>query len=238
MSEPSPVADLEQTEVGSYFVANYPPFSVWTPEAVERDAMVALRSAPVPACRWASISISRSAASGVISVISASTPTRMRGKSSSISISWAREWELYADTAGARGSAVQFRVLRRGDSLVSFDASARDAGKTRDREPVLGLRGRDHVRVRARNDHACEARGDSAYRRHASQPGRRELRRPDPGAERSRASVAGDRPCLRRGARVSTFRRSTSISSRACWARATRTGARASSARSSSSRTA
>ena len=23
-----------QTEVGSYFVANYPPFSVWTPEAV------------------------------------------------------------------------------------------------------------------------------------------------------------------------------------------------------------
>src|SRR5262245_36143625 len=25
------------TEVGSYFVANYPPFSVWTPEAVRTD---------------------------------------------------------------------------------------------------------------------------------------------------------------------------------------------------------
>ena len=31
MPDSSPVADLEQTEVGSYFVANYPPFSVWTP---------------------------------------------------------------------------------------------------------------------------------------------------------------------------------------------------------------
>jgi oxygen-independent coproporphyrinogen-3 oxidase len=48
MPETSTVADLEQTEVGSYFVANYPPFSVWTPEAVARDAKPALASAPVP----------------------------------------------------------------------------------------------------------------------------------------------------------------------------------------------
>jgi coproporphyrinogen III oxidase-like Fe-S oxidoreductase len=48
MPETSPVADLEQTEVGSYFVANYPPFSVWTPEAVGADAQVALRSSPNP----------------------------------------------------------------------------------------------------------------------------------------------------------------------------------------------
>ena len=47
MPETSPVADLEQTEVGSYFVANYPPFSVWTPDAVRSDAAVALDSAPV-----------------------------------------------------------------------------------------------------------------------------------------------------------------------------------------------
>ena len=37
----------DQTEVGSYFVATYPPFSVWKPEQVEREAMPALRSAPV-----------------------------------------------------------------------------------------------------------------------------------------------------------------------------------------------
>jgi len=47
MVETSQVADLEQTEVGSYFVANYPPFSVWTPEAVATDAKVALAS-PAP----------------------------------------------------------------------------------------------------------------------------------------------------------------------------------------------
>ena len=37
----------EQTEVGSYFVANYPPFSVWTKSAVEGEARPALSTAPV-----------------------------------------------------------------------------------------------------------------------------------------------------------------------------------------------
>ena len=37
----------EQTEVGSYFVATYPPFSTWTRDAVARDAMPALNAAPV-----------------------------------------------------------------------------------------------------------------------------------------------------------------------------------------------
>jgi oxygen-independent coproporphyrinogen III oxidase len=39
---------MEQTEVGSYFVANYPPFSVWSREAVEREAKPALQAPPVP----------------------------------------------------------------------------------------------------------------------------------------------------------------------------------------------
>jgi oxygen-independent coproporphyrinogen-3 oxidase len=38
----------DQTEVGSYFVANYPPFSVWTRDQVAREAMPALQSPPVP----------------------------------------------------------------------------------------------------------------------------------------------------------------------------------------------
>src|SRR6188508_2277341 len=37
-----------ETEVGSYFVANYPPFSVWTPEAVAADGVPALDRPPVP----------------------------------------------------------------------------------------------------------------------------------------------------------------------------------------------
>ena len=42
-SRPSAVAE---PEVGSYFVANYPPFSVWTPEGVSRDALPALDRPP------------------------------------------------------------------------------------------------------------------------------------------------------------------------------------------------
>ena len=38
----------EPTEVGSYFVANYPPFSVWTEAAVSADARPALDAPPVP----------------------------------------------------------------------------------------------------------------------------------------------------------------------------------------------
>jgi oxygen-independent coproporphyrinogen-3 oxidase len=48
MLEATTAPQDEQTEVGSYFVANYPPFSVWTPEAVASDARAALEQAPVP----------------------------------------------------------------------------------------------------------------------------------------------------------------------------------------------
>jgi len=47
MADSSPTG-LAEPEVGSYFVATYPPFSVWSPEAVERDAKPALGSAPDP----------------------------------------------------------------------------------------------------------------------------------------------------------------------------------------------
>ncbi len=39
----------DRTEVGNYFIANYPPFSVWTQEAVGLDARPALASPPRPA---------------------------------------------------------------------------------------------------------------------------------------------------------------------------------------------
>ena len=41
----STAAAPDRTEVGSYFVANYPPFSVWTKEAVAKDARPALAEA-------------------------------------------------------------------------------------------------------------------------------------------------------------------------------------------------
>ena len=42
----TPEAAPAETEVGSYFVANYPPFSVWTPDAVGEAALPALHAAP------------------------------------------------------------------------------------------------------------------------------------------------------------------------------------------------
>src|SRR4051812_11972485 len=45
MPDHSPTG-LAEPEVGSYFVATYPPFSVWTPEAVEHDAKPALQTPP------------------------------------------------------------------------------------------------------------------------------------------------------------------------------------------------
>jgi coproporphyrinogen III oxidase-like Fe-S oxidoreductase len=42
-------ATPDQTEVGSYFVANYPPFSVWRKDAVDSVARPALASAPTGA---------------------------------------------------------------------------------------------------------------------------------------------------------------------------------------------
>src|SRR5216683_4209746 len=38
----------DRTEVGNYFVANYPPFSVWTKEAVRTSARPALALPPAP----------------------------------------------------------------------------------------------------------------------------------------------------------------------------------------------
>jgi oxygen-independent coproporphyrinogen-3 oxidase len=47
MADKSPIG-VAEPEVGSYFVATYPPFSVWTPDAVARDATPAL-AAPAAA---------------------------------------------------------------------------------------------------------------------------------------------------------------------------------------------
>ena len=46
MSDSAQTAAVEQTDVGSYFVANYPPFSLWTQEAVEANVKPALAQRP------------------------------------------------------------------------------------------------------------------------------------------------------------------------------------------------
>jgi oxygen-independent coproporphyrinogen III oxidase len=48
VTDQASIALDDQTEVGSYFVATYPPFSVWTPAAVASDGQPALHTAPAP----------------------------------------------------------------------------------------------------------------------------------------------------------------------------------------------
>ncbi len=48
MTEPLQLVAADQTDVGSYFVATYPPFSVWKKENVGREALPALHRPPVP----------------------------------------------------------------------------------------------------------------------------------------------------------------------------------------------
>jgi coproporphyrinogen III oxidase-like Fe-S oxidoreductase len=46
MAEATPSGLAVETDIGSYFVANYPPFSVWNAEAIGREALPALHGAP------------------------------------------------------------------------------------------------------------------------------------------------------------------------------------------------
>jgi oxygen-independent coproporphyrinogen-3 oxidase len=48
VTDPTSSTLEKQTEVGSYFVATYPPFSAWSTAAVEQDGKAALERPPVP----------------------------------------------------------------------------------------------------------------------------------------------------------------------------------------------
>ena len=108
MAESTPQAPAADTEVGSYFVANYPPFSVWNREAVEREALPALGRRSGRRAARASTCTSRSAASAATSATSASTPRRTRKRSTSTSTCSSREWELYAAQPAIAGRALDF----------------------------------------------------------------------------------------------------------------------------------
>jgi oxygen-independent coproporphyrinogen-3 oxidase len=108
MADGGSTAVADQTDVGSYFVANYPPFSVWTPDAIARDAQPALHMPPVagvplglylhiPFCRkrchfcYFRVYTEKNAqdVNGYLDVV-------------------AREWELYADLPAIADRPINF----------------------------------------------------------------------------------------------------------------------------------
>src|SRR5215208_5761802 len=107
LHSPQP-AEVEQTEVGSYFVANYPPFSVWTPEAVAADARPALQRGPVagvPLGLYLHIPFCRKRCH--FCYFRVYTDRNAREVESYLDL-LGREWELYAPLQAIAGRPIDF----------------------------------------------------------------------------------------------------------------------------------
>ncbi len=108
MADSATSAALDETEVGSYFVANYPPFSVWTREAVGADARPALARPAlegVPLGLYLHIPFCRKRCHfcyfRVYTDKNASDVARYLD-------TLVREWELYLEQPAVRGRALDF----------------------------------------------------------------------------------------------------------------------------------
>ena len=143
---------LAEPEVGSYFVANYPPFSVWTQDAVAARRAAGPRVGADSRCApWVCTCTSRSAGSAAISVISGSTPNKNAQQVEQY-LDWlVREWELRGasrrSAAGRSTSSISAAARRRSSrpssSRRSSDGSRRFArGRRPARSPSSANRAR------------------------------------------------------------------------------------------------
>jgi oxygen-independent coproporphyrinogen-3 oxidase len=108
MAQSPQPAEVEQTEVGSYFVANYPPFSVWTPEAVASEARPVLDSPPdasVPLGVYLHIPFCRKRCH--FCYFRVYTDRNAKEVESYLDL-LAREWELYAPQQSIAGRTIDF----------------------------------------------------------------------------------------------------------------------------------
>ena len=107
MPDASGTAELDQTEVGSYFVANYPPFSVWTKEAVASEGLAALNLPPrdVPLGLYLHIPFCRKRCH--FCYFRVYTNKSAREVEHYLDLV-AREWDLYAQTPALAGRGLNF----------------------------------------------------------------------------------------------------------------------------------
>ena len=122
MVDSSPGAVADETEVGSLFVANYPPFSVWTPEAVADDARGALASpavAGVPLGLYLHIPFCRKRCHFCyFRVYTDKNAREVAGYLDAL----VREWQLYADQPAIAGRPLSFVYF--GGGTPSFLSTA------------------------------------------------------------------------------------------------------------------
>ena len=107
MSESTQSVAVEVTDVGSYFVANYPPFSVWTADAVETAAKPALAAEPtdVPLGLYLHIPFCRKRCH--FCYFRVYTDKNAREVQAYLDV-LGHEWELYADQAAVAGRPLDF----------------------------------------------------------------------------------------------------------------------------------
>ena len=125
MADSSPTG-LAEPEVGSYFVATYPPFSVWSPEAVARDARPALlsrrRCRATPLGLYLHIPFCRKRCKFCYFRVYTDKNAQEIGQYLDV---LGREWEMYAQPAGNRRPPAELRLLRRRHAVVPLDRAAR-----------------------------------------------------------------------------------------------------------------
>jgi len=106
LSQELTAGNLEQTEVGSYFVANYPPFSVWTPEGVSAGLEVLDRPhAPVPLGVYLHIPFCRKRCHFCYFRVYVNKSAREVEEYLDV---LAREWELYLERHAIAGRPIDF----------------------------------------------------------------------------------------------------------------------------------
>jgi oxygen-independent coproporphyrinogen-3 oxidase len=106
LSQELTAGNLEQTEVGSYFVANYPPFSVWTPEGAS-TGLEALDRGParVPLGVYLHIPFCRKRCHFCYFRVYVNKSAREVEQYLDV---LAREWELYLERRAIAGRPIDF----------------------------------------------------------------------------------------------------------------------------------
>jgi oxygen-independent coproporphyrinogen-3 oxidase len=143
MNAQSGDAVLEQTEVGSYFVANYPPFSVWTQDAVAADARPALASPPVkdvPLGLYLHIPFCRKRCH--FCYFRVYTDKNAREVADYLDV-LVREWELYAQQPAIAGRPLNFVYF--GGGTPSYLSTAQLESLVRGLSAITPWRGADEI---------------------------------------------------------------------------------------------
>ena len=174
MPEVSHPPGPEETVVGSYFVANYPPFSVWSRTAVD-DAKTALQASPrdVPLGLYVHIPFCRKRCH--FCYFRVYTDKNARQVEDYLNLVTA-EWTQYPGHPSGRRASSAFRLFRRRDAVIPVNAAAAAPGRRTESRGRLERGRGSHLRVRARDAQRCQAPAAPRIRRDPAQSRRRELR--------------------------------------------------------------